>query len=112
MNINKIIKNDKRKSIRFDVDISCLVYFFQEEIEGSIKNISTDGALILLKKQIEEKENIKLFFALGEEKFILKSKIINKEDLLLKIKFVYDFNENSKEKIAKILRIIDLGEDI
>lgn len=111
MNLDKFILNDKRKAIRFDVRINCVLILNEEEIDGVIENISESGALIKIKKSIPNCNSIKIFFSFGEKEFALFCKLIKKENYFLTIKFIYEHNDDNKKKLSNILRIIDLGEN-
>lgn len=111
MNLDKFIQNDKRKAIRIDVKINCVLIFNEEEITGFINNISESGALIKTKTNIPNFNTLKIFFVFGEKEFALFCKVVKKENYFLTVKFVYDHNDDNRKKINNVLRIIDLGEN-
>lgn len=111
MNLNKFIHNDKRKTIRFDVKINCILILNEEEVHGVIENISNDGALIKIKENIYNEKDIKIFFIFGEKQFSFFCKVIKKENFFLSVKFIYDYDDDNRKKLNNILRIIDLGEN-
>ena len=107
MNLNKFIKDDKRKSPRIDVSIPCSINYENELIIGKIINISENGAKIIIDKKFLENDLCSLSFKLNLSDFNLNCKIIKKENEIIYINFI-----EVDKKLNELLYIIDIGENL